>query len=82
MDWTNEETWVAVDGHGDERVFNEKPYSDFPNMDFEVLWGQRWRVKAMFDGDGCGVRLPKGTIKHLVGRELTYNDEPVRLKIK
>lgn len=37
MDWTNEETWVAVDGHGDERAFNEKPYRDFPYMNLEVL---------------------------------------------
>lgn len=26
------------------------------------------------------VRLPKGSIKKLIGRELTWNDEPVKLK--
>ena len=37
MDWSKEETWVAVDGHGDERAFNKKPLRDYPNMNLEVL---------------------------------------------
>ena len=35
-----EESWVCVDGHGDERIFPCKPYRDFPNMKLEVVWGQ------------------------------------------
>lgn len=79
MDWKNEETWLAVDGHGDERAFNKKPLRDYPNMSLEVLWGQRWRTASVVVGEGSGVRLPKGTIKHLIGRDLTYSDEPVKL---
>lgn len=79
MDWQNESTWVAVDGHGDERAFNKKPFRDYPNMNLEVLWGQRWRTASVVAGEGSGVRLPKGTIKHLIGRDLTYSDEPVKL---
>ena len=79
MDWTKEDTWVAVDGHGDERVFNKKPLRNYPNMNLEVLWGQRWRTASVVSGEGSGVRLPKGTIKHLIGRKLTYSDEPVKL---
>ena len=79
MDWTNEETWVAVDGHGEERAFNKQPFRDCPNMNLEVLWGQRWKVDSVADGEGTGVKLPKGTIKHLIGRELTFSDEPVKV---
>lgn len=27
-----------------------------------------------------GIKLPKGSIKKLIGRELNWNDEPVELK--
>ena len=29
MNYNIEETWLAVDGHGDERCFNEEPYRNF-----------------------------------------------------
>lgn len=32
-----------------------------------------------FDGPYDGIVLPKGTIKHLIGRELTFEDRPVCL---
>lgn len=33
------------------------------------------------DDKYCGyINLPKGTIKKLIGRKLTWNDEPVELK--
>ena len=32
-----------------------------------------------FDGPYDGIVLPKGTIKHLIGRELTFEDKPVCL---
>ena len=70
-----EESWVCVDGHGDERIFPCKPYRDFPNMNLEIMWGQRWTTSSF-----KGVLLPKGTIKHLIGKEMTYNDEPIKLK--
>ena len=79
MDWEKEKTYVAVDGHGDERAFNEMPFRSFPNMNLEVMWGQRWKVSSFFDGDGFGVKLPKGTIKKLIGKDLSYSDEPVLL---
>lgn len=33
------ETWVCVDGHGEERCFSCEPYRDFPNMKLDVMWG-------------------------------------------
>lgn len=32
-----------------------------------------------YDGPYDGIVLPKGTIKHLIGRELTFTDRPVCL---
>ena len=32
-----------------------------------------------FDGPYDGIVLPKGTIKRLIGRELTFKDRPVSL---
>lgn len=33
------------------------------------------------DRDGvCGIQLPKGSIKKLIGKDLTWNDEPVEFK--
>lgn len=32
-----------------------------------------------YDGPYDGIVLPKGTIKHLIGRELTFKDRPVCL---
>lgn len=77
-----EQTWIAVDGHGDERIFHEKPFRSFPNMSLEVLWGRRWEIPCIDSDLKHGIMLPKGTIKMLIGKDLTYNDEPIRLKIK
>ena len=74
-----EETWLAVDGHGVEYAFNEEPTRDFPNLDLRAKWGQRWLVGTSCDPykTRCGVKLPKGTIKSLTGKQLTYSDEPI-----
>ena len=63
--------WLAVDKNGCEWIFDDKPvivhesYFDFPLY---------WYV--------CSnkVLLPKGIIKKLIGRDLSWNDEPVELK--
>lgn len=58
--------WVAVHKNGDEVIFDFKPYryNDF-----------FWVVD-----DGDDIYIPKGTIKKLIGRDLTWKDEPVELK--
>ena len=60
--------WVAVDKNGDEYVYSSKPYRDCCKG--LELW--------MSIGD-C-VELPQGSIKKLIGKELTWNNEPVELK--
>ena len=62
--------WLAVDKNGGEWIFDDKPvrvdesYFDLPRY---------WYV--------CSnkVLLPKGTIKRLIGIELSFYDEPVEL---
>ena len=57
--------WVAVDKSGGERVYEARPV----------------RNSTYWVAIECeSVELPKGSIKALIGRELTWNDEPVELK--
>ena len=58
--------WVAVDKNGDEYVYSYKPYRDK---------GLVWLMSI-----GNNVELPKGSIKKLIGRELTWSDEQQKLK--
>lgn len=58
--------WVAVDKDGSECVYQDKPI----------------RKNELFDRreyESELVLLPKGSIKKLIGRELTWEDEPVEL---
>ena len=58
--------WLAVDMDKAEFIYNEYPE----------------RGDGVFDPDiKCNfAELPKGTIKKLLGYELTWEDEPVELK--
>lgn len=58
--------WVAVNKNGDEVLFDFEPerYNDF-------FW---------VEDVGDDIYLPKGSIKKLIGRELSWKDEPVELK--
>lgn len=56
--------WVATDKDGAEWIYRAQPFRS------EI----RFRTNS-----GC-VELPKGSIKKLIGRELSWNDEPVELK--
>lgn len=56
--------WVAVDKNGIEVIYSSKP-------DRETEY---WS-----NGDRY-IELPENTIKKLIGRELTWDDEPVEMK--
>ena len=60
--------WVAVDKDGAEFIFEEKPIRKLDYFD----------VRYQFDEPV--VQLPKDSIKKLIGRELTWEDEPVELE--
>ena len=70
-------SWLAVDKGGCEHIFAEKPCRNESNTlwicSVVYLYGQ------MYANTGC-CYLPKGTIKKLIGRELTWDDEPVEFK--
>jgi hypothetical protein len=59
--------YVAVDKNKDEMVFIGKPYR---HLSLDI-----WKNKK-----NIAIELPKGSIKKLIGRELTWEDEPVELK--
>lgn len=60
--------WVAIDCSG-EYISTKKPFKDMFNIGY---YG--------FHNDSERIKLPKGSIKKLIGRNLTWNDEPMELK--
>ena len=56
--------WVAVDKSGEEHIFEYFPERSDP---FWVCSNEEW------------VGIPNGVIAKLIGRELTWEDEPVEL---
>lgn len=66
--------WLAVDYDRGEYIYDYKPVRRG-----YLTWGQE-----SIDGEELGdcVELPKGTIKKIIGRELTWEDEPVELEEK
>jgi hypothetical protein len=58
--------WVAVDRNGNENIFDCLP---------ERLYHQEWwGIDKSWNNI---VELPKGTIRHLIGKDLTWQDDPV-----
>ena len=60
----NYSIWLAVDYNGIEKAFWNKPKRCEKHREW---WGDK-------------MVLPKGSIKKLIGRELSWSDEPVELK--
>lgn len=63
--------WVAVDSDGSECMFASKPIR-FKGYKSWVVDGNKYLIDQ--------IELPKGSIKKLIERELSWNDEPVELK--
>lgn len=57
--------WVATDRNGKEWVY----------VDVPVRGDTTWYLE-----EGDYIELPKGSIKKLIGRDLTWDDEPIELK--
>lgn len=72
--------WLAVDKFGNEEIHSVKP----------LRGKQHWEIPYDKDYDDNGFpvyyykgdyfQLPKGSIKKLIGRDLTWEEEPVELK--
>lgn len=59
--------WLIIDELG-ERILSRKPMRDSEHK----VW--------KFDDFTHCIYLPKGSIKKLIGRELTWTDAPVKLE--
>jgi hypothetical protein len=68
-------TYLSVTEKGKEILHPSRPtrktrYDKILNLD------NRWYD---YYNPFYGIELPKGTIKHLIGRELTFDDKPISL---
>lgn len=88
--------WVAVDKDGTEKIFASIPTRRNQYGYHVFIWGllrnlpytknQRNKWAAYWSTDindpfpEGAIILPKGTIRKLIGRDLSWNDNPVELK--
>lgn len=66
--------YVCVDKNGQEKVFNNYPYRD--GFGSENTF---WCIPDCYSECDYGVDLPRNSISRLIGRQLTWEDEPVEL---
>lgn len=68
--------WLAVNKDGKELISPIKPrrYGEWWDCTEEVCSESEFSLVDM------DIELPKGTIKKLIGKDLTWKDEPVELK--
>ena len=71
--------WVARGSHGEELIFEYEPYRTcvYTSNDEKINY---WRDFAEGRYVGESKELSRGSIKKLIGRELTWEDESVELK--
>ena len=63
--------WLATDKNGSEYIYSHKP----------VKGKKEWNNDTKTLGSFCSsISLPPGSIAKLIGRDLTWEDEPVELK--
>ena len=62
--------WVAKNWDGTETIYEVEPYK---------LNGEWVSRKDGWDREYKYMSLPKGSIKKLIGRELTWDDKPVKI---
>ena len=74
--------YVSVDKYGGEWIHDNEPVLNEKYMCYEDP------IYESFDGQGgkkvfhhySDIELPKGTIKKIIGRNLTYEEGPVKLE--
>ena len=85
VNWTNfgiqlvYMAWVAVNKYGSEQMFRNRPmkFRSFW-VDYQELGKISEVLKRDFDED-CSIDMPSGTIEKIIGRKLTWDDEPVEI---
>lgn len=83
--------WVVVDKDSTEKISIEKPYRFAPKgvwYRYHIVLYDFSNLKSIIDFQPPVQKykqtlisvLPKGSIKKLIGRDLTWEDDPVELK--
>ena len=74
--------WVAVNKDGQE-ICSEYPIYRLGDFEWTTLSEEElkdWCFESNGNPDDFIVKLPKGSIKKLIGRDLTWKDDAVELK--
>lgn len=66
--------WLAVDKDGTEYIYPEHPEKDYPSKN---CWNCVEYCTTYYVD--LAIPLSKGTIFKLIGKELTWDDEPVEI---
>lgn len=73
--------WVAVNWENNQEViFTNKPKRIKFCDDTIESWHEEVQIGFAEISEEYGIDLPGGTIKKLIGREMTFMDEPIELK--
>lgn len=65
--------YLAVDKDGTEAIYNVKPFRGTNKIkNNEEMW-------VLPSIGSHYIRLPKGSIKKLIGKDLTWDDEPIKI---
>lgn len=67
---TRDMAWIAIDKSGLEAIYESRPKRHF--LPEEECW--------MYVDSDSYVEVPRGTCVKLLGRQLTWDDDPVELK--
>lgn len=67
--------WVATNFNGTETISPDKPIRDFR----EWACYKDVEIESEHGEMDFTIPLPKGTIRKLIGKELTWEDDPVEL---
>lgn len=68
--------WLAVNKNGTELITPEKPVRV---RGYQWDYSEEVCIESEQGSVSIEIELPKGSIYRLIGKELTWNDEPVEL---
>ena len=70
--------WLVCGIYGEEFIFDCKPHRTCvcASNDEEIEYWEGYREGSFTDKS---IELPRGSIKKLIGKDLTWNDEPVEI---
>lgn len=74
--------WVAVDKYGNESVYSVRPARNIERGYFVLAKVKVYKGEnnTVYETVGECVDLPKGTIRKILGYELTWDNDPVQIR--